>query len=604
MKNKLVQSLRELFIEQSIQFVIPPYQRGYKWEKAHVLRLLDSIWEKRSVCQNTDQYFCLQNITLCASPNGWRVIDGQQRIITLILILAALVYRSRAEPIPEIKSKILFPSREKTAAFIEKIVSSPSEELDKADSLDEAYITDAVEAISEWCDNHHSLLSDFSLLFLDKVKLIVNLIQNSTTEDGQKATKEEKIFANLNGIKSEMDGSDLLRAIFITQCKTDVDTEKQLGEAFDDMNHWCKQETQQKFLARLVALHAFKETSIDALGKYHARITFNGKKYPIDLLYQLHFLLHRKNADQEFNYLYFESLLADKEKAKVILGEVRILYQTLKKWLGDRLIYHYLGYLIFNFNFKPVELFKVLYQKWEESEQSEKLFALYIQKWAGMKLLQEFQDAYTLEDLKAVCHSWYLGLEDDGRRNVLIHILILQDVLLCTQHPEVGFLPVDYFTKHNEDLEHIACQTPNPRDYNDHERWLLYADVLKEEWAQHTENDELRKAIETLEQTVLPEEANPLINKYGLNSAGNLVLLDSSQNRGYGNAGFASKQEQVIAAYFKNGNSPKRYIRPYTLKVFLTPHHQEGVLRWTLEDIQNTAAALFNNTFNWLEGNE
>lgn len=602
MKDELVQSIRELFIEQSIQFVIPPYQRGYKWEKAHVVHLLDSIWEKLSVCQNKDQYFCLQNVTLCTSQDGLRVIDGQQRIITLTLILAELIKRSQKESIPAISSCILFTSRKKTETFLRKIISDYREDLDKADSLDEEYITDAVEAISEWCDSHQPLLADFLNSFLDKVKLIINQVQSQTTDEENTSTKEEKIFANLNGVKSEMDGSDLLRAIFITQCETQEDTEKKLGEEFDELNQWCKQETQQKFLAKLISLHSIKETSREALGHYHARIIFDVKKHPIDLLYQLLFLLHRENANQEFNYHYFESLLADKDKAKVILGEVRNLYQTLRHWLEDRHIYHYLGYLIFNFNFKELDFIKEIYRKWEDL--SVEQFARHIKKMAGAKLRQEFQGAHKLEELKDVCHSWYLGLEDNGSRNVLIHTLILQDVILCTQYPEVGFLPVDYFTKHNEDLEHIACQTPNPKDYNDHERWLLYAEAMKEELAYHTENKELRKDIETLERTAFPEEANQLINKYGLNSAGNLVLLDSSQNRGYGNSVFASKQEQVIAAYFKNGDNRKRYIRPYTLKVFLTPHNQEGILRWTFEDIKHTATDLFNNTQNWLKENE
>ena len=90
MTPDLVQSLRQIFLQDEMTFIIPAYQRGYKWTQEHVRHLLDSIVSKLMVCQNSDQYFCLQNITLCNSKEGLRVVDGQQRLITLTLILSQL----------------------------------------------------------------------------------------------------------------------------------------------------------------------------------------------------------------------------------------------------------------------------------------------------------------------------------------------------------------------------------------------------------------------------------------------------------------------------------------------------------------------------------
>lgn len=568
----LVQSIRQIFLQDESIFIIPAYQRGYKWTKEHVRHLLDSIESKLKVCQNADQYFCLQNITLCNSEEGLRVVDGQQRLITLTLILSQLKV--------EMKSRIKFPTREKTEAFINNLVSNHY--LGEADSLDEEYISESVLAIHEWFETKQLTMD----LFLDKVKLIVNIVDND-------ATTEEQIFANLNGVKSELDGSDLLRAIFITRCETEKETERLLGEEFDEMNKWCKEEDNRKFITRLVEINKIIETPVDKLGSYHARITFDEKRYPIDLIYKLFFVLNRKE-NEEYNYIFFEKMLSTLNCRKV-LEDLRLLFSALKAWMKDRAIYHFLGFLIFNakgYNFLQI------YELWNADRDQ---FLLQIKSAIRKNLNAEFKEDYSLTDLGNERYPWYLGhFNDDGRMGVLIHVLILQDVLLCARHPEVGYLPVDYFTRMNDDVEHIACQTPNEKDSNDRERWQLYVDAMKD-LAVSMDDDQLREDIRALENATNAEDTISVINRYGLNSAGNLVLLEKGLNRGYGNSAFESKREQVIEAYFQNGKYRRRYIRPYTLKVFLSSSNKGGLSRWTFEDIINNTHRLFEETRKWIE---
>lgn len=573
MKNPdLVQSLRQIFLQDELTFIIPAYQRGYKWTKEHVRHLLNSIESKLMICQNGDQYFCLQNITLCDSEEGLRVVDGQQRLITLTLILSQLKVK--------MKSRIKFPTREKTEAFINNLVSN--HELSEADSLDEEYISEAVQTIHEWFETNQLSLD----LFLDKVKLIVNIVENE-------ATTEEQTFANLNGVKSELDGSDLLRAIFITRCETETETERLLGAEFDEMNKWCKEEENRKFITKLVEVNKIIETQVDKLGSYHARITFDEKRYPIDLIYKLFFVLNR-NENEEYNYIFFEKLLSEANCRKV-LEELRLLFSALKVWMTDRTIYHFLGFLIFNTKGYG---FSQIYEWWKAGRDK---FLLQIKSAIRKSLTTEFREDYSLTDLGNERHPWYLGhFDDDGRMGVLIHILILQDVLLCARHPEVGYLPVDYFTRMNDDVEHIACQTPNEKDSNDRERWQLYIDAMKD-LAVSMDDNQLREDIRALETATNAEDAMSVINKYGLNSAGNLVLLEKGLNRGYGNSVFESKREQVIEAYFQNGKHRRRYIRPYTLKVFLSSTNKGGLSRWTFEDFRNNTHRLFEETRKWIE---
>jgi len=68
-------------------FVVPDYQRGYRWDKHDVTRLLDDIWDSKG------QDYCLQPIVVKLSKAGnsdveheWELVDGQQRLTTLYLI--------------------------------------------------------------------------------------------------------------------------------------------------------------------------------------------------------------------------------------------------------------------------------------------------------------------------------------------------------------------------------------------------------------------------------------------------------------------------------------------------------------------------------------
>lgn len=62
-------------------FLVPAYQRGYRWGKDEVSRLLDDIWASEG------KPYYLQPVVVKARPDArWELIDGQQRLTTLYLI--------------------------------------------------------------------------------------------------------------------------------------------------------------------------------------------------------------------------------------------------------------------------------------------------------------------------------------------------------------------------------------------------------------------------------------------------------------------------------------------------------------------------------------
>ena len=63
------------------KYVIPKYQREYKWTTEKVKTLITDI-------NNRDKF--LGNIILNKVSNYYEIVDGQQRITTILLILIAL----------------------------------------------------------------------------------------------------------------------------------------------------------------------------------------------------------------------------------------------------------------------------------------------------------------------------------------------------------------------------------------------------------------------------------------------------------------------------------------------------------------------------------
>lgn len=80
MENNQILLETKLVGEIEGTFIIPSYQRGYRWGKDEVLRLLNDVY------LNGKKNYCLQPVVVRKSPDGYELIDGQQRLTTIYLI--------------------------------------------------------------------------------------------------------------------------------------------------------------------------------------------------------------------------------------------------------------------------------------------------------------------------------------------------------------------------------------------------------------------------------------------------------------------------------------------------------------------------------------
>ena len=72
------------------QYSIPDYQRPYSWEEEHVKQLFDDLYEFYQ--QKTDESYFLGSIVVINPQPQADVVDGQQRLTSLTMLIAALTH--------------------------------------------------------------------------------------------------------------------------------------------------------------------------------------------------------------------------------------------------------------------------------------------------------------------------------------------------------------------------------------------------------------------------------------------------------------------------------------------------------------------------------
>ena len=128
---------------QSIRYFIPAYQRGFRWNSTQVTQLLEDIHEfTRRKNPQPEEFYCLQPLVLLARKDGsYEVVDGQQRLTTLLLILRHFNDRA-AKRYQQTLYTLVYATRPELLAFLE----NPTDAL-AAKNIDFFHIAQAMKVI-------------------------------------------------------------------------------------------------------------------------------------------------------------------------------------------------------------------------------------------------------------------------------------------------------------------------------------------------------------------------------------------------------------------------------------------------------------------------
>lgn len=568
-------------------FLIPCYQRGYRWGKQQVHDLLNDILEFSRSKQEGDLY-CLQPVVVTPyKENGefkydeedsiwYEVIDGQQRLTTITLIIHyfnEMWVGKKKTPEP----KLDYETREESAAFIKslELVDSEVNSAQKDANIDFYYISEAYKEIGKWVELQEELdYNNFQSIFKYNTQVIWYEVSTLDTDP-------IKTFNRINLGKIPLTNAELIKAFFLRKRNFETFSAElrqiEIASEWDQMEYALQDDKLWYFLNKDIA-----DTPV--------RI-----EYLFNIMYEV---AQKESTEEEFNRKYGTDLYAtfrfiafkfsEKDNPlhiQKIWNEIKDYFLTLKELYMDSLYYHYVGFLIYCGELTVAGIYS-LYRNNTKIEFEKKL-KIHIK-----------EAMHTVDYSNGKINLPYCNANKQRIRNFLLlfnieYIVrksILKDSTIEERNSYLRF-PFDLFKKESWDIEHVDSYTENEIKKDHRCQWIKdslkdLADELsgeeKEKLEKYTENvpnDLIFPRLKEIIRTRAGEQENDEKMK---NSIGNLTLLNSATNRSYGNAVFPTKRRIII-----NKDMGGEFIPICTKHVFLKYFdlYSPNRTKWSDQDI-------------------
>lgn len=499
------------------KFIVPAYQRGYRWGTDEVRRLLEDVFALKGQGGQPNKNYCLQPIVVKKLSDGnFELIDGQQRLTTLFLIYNYM-HRASGGFIEEPTFSLSYETREKSAEFLANI-----ELARKNENIDFYFMANAYEQIEKWFTEKGQksvTMSTFKTLFADNVQIIWYEVDESADAN--------KMFTRLNIGKIPLTSAELVKAMFLSGDNSGMDERRRDEIALQ----WDNIE---------------KELHNDALWYFLTNSSAEKYQTRIDLLLDL-----PAGKISDTNYKYFTFVRFDERRRQgenliKLWQEIVRTFLLLKDWRENHERYHKIGYLI-------ASGYKTLSDIYAVSRGKTK-----------REFLSQL-DAYIKDSIKLTDDRNYAewNYKDDAEK--IRKLLLLFNVESVRQNGEQSqWFPFDKFKfggagKNSWSLEHIHAV--NSQDTGTQAQWRDWLELHRASLANAPyENRDLIDAIDRmlalkeikgekffdLQRQILQRLSPEDMNDEAVDSIANLALLKCGDNSALGNSVFDVKRNKII----------------------------------------------------------
>lgn len=552
-------------------YYIPNYQRGYRWGKDEVTKLLDDIWDFAN--HRKSQFYCLQPlIILPQEPSDaeetvrYEVLDGQQRLTTLNLIVHYIKEHFPGnEKYPEMH--LHYQTRpESSKAFSSIRIDEDGRvqmEVGLKPSIDFWHIKHAYGYIHNWFtekeEDERFNDNTFQEVFLDQVKVIWYEIDRD--ED------PIEVFERNNTGKIPLADAELIKAFILK------------GDKRSDRNHLRRQ---------LEIAREWDEIEQGLRNPNLWAFIFGNKPMPDICIGQL-FVVALKLEDEKKPKVYAlveEELKKNEGYLEDLWRDVKNLYSIIVDWYHDHKAYHYIGYLT-QMGVKVQSICALISEDDTKAQFINKLRSK-ISEGEIRKLHYSQEDGFYKKSKEEKSKELYGGKE-------VRSLLLLYNIELCLREGSTERFPFETLQVEGEkrimwDIEHIDSQTPREiQSKKEQNQWLEVTREALGSKIDETLGESIEKYIaqELNEQEkfeALREQLQDLAGEKEDNysqSIGNLALLDAETNRSYGNSLFIKKRAEL-----QKREQQGKFIPQGTKIAFMKyfPGSRPALDKWSTED--------------------
>ena len=365
---KLERKELDKLFKEKYHFFIPDYQRGYKWTRMEVIKLLKDIWEfYLNNSKDDTNFYCLQPVVVKPMEGKYYVIDGQQRLTTLLIIQQAINdYKCKKlfsdmeyDSMPALSAEKYYSIEYETRANSDKWLKTRNNKEEMQKNSDYYHIFGAYHAALDFlkwidsdtpdkytldglpCPKSYKKISadtEFEKCIREKCNVIWYELDTENEND-------HEIFDRLNTGKIPLTNAELIKAMFLQEGNFPTLSGDEKTKSEDYRTNIARQwddiegKLQNPFFWDFI------------YDERHVGMTYDTR---IEYLFDLLANKEKENSDRfYFTFDYYDSLLRSyKEKSDAIdfvnkeWKRLRSLVQTLQDWYDNKTYYHYIGYLI------------------------------------------------------------------------------------------------------------------------------------------------------------------------------------------------------------------------------------------------------------------
>lgn len=524
--QKIENKFQEIKQLENKDFLIPSYQRGYRWDNKEVKELLEDINEFM-LDKKDSGFYCLQPIVVKEDKSKYRIIDGQQRLTTIFLIIKYLKDKSYF--------KIEYETREKSFNFLDEIKNKAD---NSADNIDFYYFLKAYKCIKDFFENNQNIDRDkFYDTLINNCKVLWYEISNDESE--------QDVFIRLNIGKIPLLEEENIKALFLSK-NGGVNN----GDLEDRAKTWYEAEK------KLRAKNDFSYLVLSKINKEYIEKESDNNILNDDFLrigVYLHAITKDNNQNVLFNYFYN---LKKNNKLNEEWDKLEECINTLSKFASDdngngdeRNIFHYIGFLILN----DIMNINSIYKLWNESRQNDLFSELLLEE-----IINNISSLVNGKDISDYIDD--LNFNDDKEKKIIFKILVLFNIdRLLKDKGSIEYFKFNRFQLEEWSLEHIYAQ--NSKSIKEYVAKDSKEEVVKwlEEIIKYIEDASLTKEIENTINKLNKKSIKNIDNfnnlldniddnfkdNDSLNDIGNLCLLDKASNSRIGNNVFSVKRNDI-----------------------------------------------------------